>query len=172
MGSYTGRAGTRASAAAAAFERAVECRSRRAELEAGAHVSGFDYVSLAQQRLADAIERARAAEQRLGDLRDRNHIHRALRRAGFPLAHQPAALPSQLVRESADTSLARELLGWVEDGSVVVHDLWLGFLAYGGEVSFLEFDGYLHGAWSMSERDRHVLDQVCWEHSRFCDPMP
>ncbi|MGW5241755.1 hypothetical protein ACWEOW_22710 [Monashia sp. NPDC004114] len=167
MGSHTGDTGALGPAATAAGERAVECRNRLAEFEDGTVVSRFEHVTRANQRLAEAIQRARAAEKRLGNLQVRTQVHQALRRAGLPSVNQPPALPARLVPASAVTPLAHDLLDWVSEGSVGVHDLWLAFLAYSGEVSFMEFDAYLHGAWSMSERDRQVLDQVCWEHSQF-----
>ena len=44
-------------------------------------------------------------------------------------------------------------------------DLWHEFLACGGDVPFMEFDAYLHGAWSMPLHGRRVLEHVWWERA-------
>ncbi|WP_460626366.1 hypothetical protein [Intrasporangium mesophilum] len=154
-------------AATAAKERADQCRRRSAELRAGAHVSGPDPAAGANQHLARAIERARIADRRLADIVEMHQYNQARRQAGLSPAEPAPSLPPRLDHESVTTGLAAELIDSVATGTAAVLDLWITFAEYGGEASYIEFDGYVNGALSMSDHDRQVLSQVCWEDAKF-----
>jgi len=163
MGSLPDDVGAWTRAATAANQRAQECRRRVDDLVSGDGWSSGDDVARARDRLERARERAEAAERHLDEVLRTHQERQTLRRAGYPLPCVPPALPARLDEQSAVTPLAAQLLGSLQSGAVPVPELWHTFIGYGGEAPLLEFDAFLHGAWSMSAHDLHVLEQVWWE---------
>jgi len=73
-------------------------------------------------------------------------------------------MPPLLLNGVDDAGPAQRLLRAVGEGRCEVTDLWLEFMGLGGEAEALEFEAYIHGAWSMSSFDRGVLAHLWWEH--------
>jgi hypothetical protein len=171
VGTRDGHTAAFRTAATAARERAEQCRRRRAELLTGACLSGPDRVALANERLARAnehleraIERAHAAEGLRADVVGTHQFNQVLLRAGVsPVGGRPH-LPPRLDHASVATPLAAGLLQSISSGSATVLELWITFSGYGGEASYIEFEGYVNGAWSMSAPDRQLLSHVYREH--------
>ena len=120
----------------------------------------------AQARLAHAEARAAAAQQRLEETRRYHEVQQLMRRLHVPGSARGTRLPPQAGADAV-TPLRLKTFDWVSSGRVGLKPLWLAFISLGGECGLLEFDAYLHGAWRMSERDRSVLEQVCWEYEEF-----
>ncbi len=128
-------------------------------------MTGREDVLRARERLAEATARAANARHRLETARRYHEIQQVLR-----LHHlsglSGVQLPQHLVG-GALSPLRLKTFDWVSTGKVGLKPLWLEFVSLGGECGILEFDAYLHGAWEMCERDRSVLEQVCWEYETF-----
>jgi len=156
--------------ATAAESRAAECRRRVSDLQEAGALIGSPAVALARDRLARARARAAAAERRLAEA-VRNHDALTVLRLSRSSVHPAgASLPGLLTGAAPTTQAGARTLAWLRTGAIDPADLWWEFVSLGGWADFVEFDAYLNGAWTMSERDRTVLDHVCWEYDRFGRP--
>ncbi|MGW5240724.1 hypothetical protein ACWEOW_17480 [Monashia sp. NPDC004114] len=147
----------------AARARATECGVRlNALLEEGATSSDED-VALAHDRARRALARAVEARTRLSRILQRRHERESLRRLGVPERRQSSVLPSLLEPGSDLRGTSAEVRHALDSGALSAGGLWQEFIACGGSASLMEFDAYLHGAWSMSVPDLRVLEHVWWE---------
>ncbi|GAA2032584.1 hypothetical protein GCM10009740_23410 [Terrabacter terrae] len=156
--------------ATAAESRAAECRRRVSDLQAAGAVMGGPALALARDRLARARARAAAAERRLAEAVRNHEALTMLRQAGSSVEPVRPALPGLLGDAAPTTQAGAQALAWLRSGAIDPADLWWDFVSLGGRADFVEFDAYLNGAWTMSERDRTVLEHVCWEYDSFGGP--
>jgi hypothetical protein len=148
----------------AARARATECGVRlNALLEQGASSSDED-VARAQDRAQRALARATEARARLSRSLQQRHERESLRRLGATGRVTPSELPTLLEPGSGLQGPSARLRQALDSGAVSARSLWQEFVACGGNAALMEFDAYLHGAWSMALPDLRVLEHVWWEH--------
>lgn len=152
--------------ARAAESRAKECRRRLSALRASLAPSAAD-TALALDRLARARGRAAAAEERAAEALRNHTALGALRRMRSSGEVGRTQLPGWLEGGAAATPMAALVLDPVRGGSTAIIDLWLAFVSLDGRADLTEFEAFLYGAWTMSARDRTVLEHVLWERDSF-----
>ena len=136
-----------AAAAHAAAARAAACRLRGSELADRCRIGAED-VRRAQVALAEAMQRAAAAQRRLAELR-------LQRRLG---PHPDLIRQREACGPLVDAANVRQ-----HAGGLARDTLFFAYLALGGRCDEVEVDAFLHAVFELPSDEVSVLAHAVWE---------